>query len=88
MFNGLLLRLLLSLLDCKRFGYFVLNSYDRLYKHSIFYCKLNFQIYFGKIWRILICLIYSAIYHTFLKTKDLYMGKVFLQVIYDGKSLK
>lgn len=49
MFNGLLLRLLLSLLDCKRFRYFVLNSYDRLYMHSIFYGKLNFQIYFGKI---------------------------------------
>lgn len=49
MFNGLLLRLLLNLLDCKRFGYFVLNSYDRLYMHSIFYGKLNFQIYFGKI---------------------------------------
>lgn len=62
------------LLGCKRFGYFVLNSYDRLYKHSIFYCKLKFQIYFGKIWKILICLVYSY----FFKDKGVIYGKGFL----------
>lgn len=55
--------------------YCVLNSYVRLYKYLIFYCKLIFQIYFGKTLRIGFLYIIVSINLSYLFDYSLYPSK-------------